>query len=863
MQRSSTVLALCLLTLGLCTMAMAQGTGRTDFPNYGLGSEALSATPSTQGGSAAGFWNPAAYAAMQKFEASFGWNDRFLVDGRLNNWGLFLGGGGVGFSIKHSDLLEQIPSPSNPALMVNSARHTDDYQLAVGGGDPGDYWGVSYNWARGNGGVLAPRDEFFSLGNIYRPYDFLSIGNSASLGIHHGDYRAISDLGVRPLCNYHVTFFGDAAYAHHDNWRTMQWGAGLEVWPVNGVRIAGKISKLDAFDQDKLYTLSLGLSLDHLGFQVTPHYVRQPDAGSTTKKTKRSSVDYLLRLGGQEPTFEMKRLTERNKRVVSLPLKGRLAYQKFMFFDKDHFPLLEMETMIEKAKHDKTVSGIAMNLSGFSGPSEMLWELREKLKDFKTTGKKVYVYFDRASMSDYAFATVADYLWIDPQGMIALPGFCANRTYYKGLFEKLGLGVQEWRFFAYKSAFEAFSRKNMSEKDKEQRLALIEDFYGVWQSTVAESRRLSPEVVRGDVDSTVVYSAQMALAAGLVDSIGRWEDTKDFVEKVSGKKPEFASKEDVMMHPFADQRWGERPKVAVVYAIGDCDMDSGIRGRYTSALLHKLASRSDVKAVVLRVDSPGGDALPSDLVAQQMNEVAKKKPMIVSQGSVAASGGYWLSMNGDRIFAAPITVTGSIGVIGGWIWNDGFSEKTGLTSDHVKIGEHADLTAGVTIPFIGAMIPDRNLTDQEFAKMRELILSEYKEFTQKVADGRNLQQTYVDSIGQGRVWSGERALDLKLVDQIGGLDDALVYARTKAKLPPRGPKASVVEYPKPGLFNPSALGGGSPLPMRLLAMVLGKDKVDLSASDDYELLVMKKIAERPGEPLFMIPPEDLPAEQKK
>ncbi|HEY3295708.1 MAG TPA: S49 family peptidase [bacterium] len=862
MQRFSAVLVACVLTLGLCLTALAQGN-RSDFPNYGAGSEVLSATPSTQGGAAAGFWNPAAFAAMQKMEAAFSWNDQHFVRGRLNNWGLFLGGSGVGFSVRRNDFF----APSSTALTGLSAQHVDDYQIAVGGGDPGQYWGLSYNWARGAGRQFESRDEFFSLGNIYRPFNFLSIGNTGSLGIHHGDYRGISDVGIRPLMNHRLTVFGDAAYAHHDTWRTLQWGAGLELWPVNGVRLAGKVSKPFAHQQDKLYTLSVGLSLDGIGFHVVPHYVRQTNTaanGTTSKKTERASVDYMLRLGQQEPGLNTQRLFERNKRVVSLPLKGRMTYQSFVLFDKERFPLLEMQTMIEKAKHDKTVSGIAMNLSGFSGPSEMLWEVREKLQDFKSSGKKVYVYFDRAGMAEYQFASVADYVWMDPQGQIAIPGYVASRTYYKGLLEKIGLGVQEWRFFAYKSAFESFSRKNMSEKDREQRLALITDFYNQWQGAVAESRHLSPEAVRANVDTMVVFSAQTARTAGLIDTVGRWEDASDLVEKISGKKPEFVTKEQVTMKRFADQAWGEPPKVAVVYAIGDCDMDIGIRGRYTSTLLHKLATQKDIKAVVLRVDSPGGDALPSDLVAQQMKEVSKKKPMIVSQGSVAASGGYWLSMNGDRIFASPRTITGSIGVIGGWIWNEKFTDKTGFTEDHTQIGEHADLTAGVTLPLIGATIPNRNLTDYEFAKMKKLIVDEYTEFTQKVADGRKLEQAYVDSIGQGRVWSGTRALDLKLVDQLGGLDDALVYARTQAHLPARGSKVKVVEFPKRGLLNPAALGGGSPMPMRLLALILGKEQaIDLATSDDYELKVLTKMAEHPGQALFMIPPEDLPTESKR
>ena len=304
--------------------------------------------------------------------------------------------------------------------------------------------------------------------------------------------------------------------------------------------------------------------------------------------------------------------------------------------------------------------------------------------------------------------------------------------------------------------------------------------------------------------------------------------------------------------------------MALVYAIGECDMDTGIRGRYTSKMLRELSKRKDVKAVVLRADSPGGDALPSDMVAQGMSDVSKKKPMIVSQGEVAASGGYWISMNGDRIFTSPYTITGSIGVIGGWLWNEKVSEKTGLTADHVQVGEHADLGFGITIPFIGVEIPDRNLSEYEHARMRNMILGSYHDFVGKVAAGRHLDTTYVDSIGQGRVWSGPRAIELKLVDEIGGLDDALAYARTKANLPAQGRDVEIIEYPPRQWFNPAALLQSPMMPAKALGFVLSKSgEQPLLVEDNYELSVLRRIARRPGEPLHMVAPEDIPAEDRK
>jgi protease-4 len=845
------ILTACVLLALVSTAGFAQ-SGRTvpsDFPDYEIGSQAITSTPGTQGGSAGAYWNPAGWAAMRRWEGSLIWNDRNVNNHRMDNWSAYLGGHGVGFAMRRNDFL------------VSSTRtgRVDDYQLSLGGGDPGSYWAVAWNWARGAQQYrkMLGRDDFITLGNISRPFDFLSVGNAASLGLHRGDYRAISDIGIRPLRNHRLTLFGDAAYGRKNNFSTMQWGAGLEIQPINGVRIAGKISKPYDFSQDKVYSVSLGISVDGTGFHVVPHY---------DKDSNRLSNDYVLRLGGQEPTFDTDPLLKKAKRVISMPLKGRVTYQRFQYMDPGKFRLKEMLDDIEAAKNDVTVQGIAMNLSGFDGSRELLWEVREKLKEFKASGKKVYIYFDNAAMATYNFASVADYLWMDPQGRIMLPGYVAGRTYYKGALEKLGLGVQEWRFFAYKSAFESFARKNMSEKDKEQRLALISDFYDLWQKDVAESRKISTEALRAVVDSQVVLTSQMAMKFGLIDSIGRWDKTSDFVKKLNnGKSPDMVDMKSVQHDKFADPYWGEPPKVAVVYALGECDMERGIRGRYTSNLLKSLAERKDVKAVVLRADSPGGDPLPSDLVAEQMKAVSKNKPMIVSQGDVAGSGGYWISMNGDRIFASPYSITGSIGVIGGWFWNDSLTKKTGFTTDYVKVGNHADLGFGVTLPIIGATIPDRNLTDEEFARVKTMLLDMYHQFTVKVAEGRKLDTAYVDSVGQGRVWSGTRALDLKLVDEIGGLDQALQYARTKAKLPAKGNRVQIVEYPKPGWFNFSSLGGGSPISMGLYSWLGLYDKTptDATLPQDYEFKVMSNIAKHPGTPLMMVAPEDVPAEDRK
>jgi protease-4 len=247
--------------------------------------------------------------------------------------------------------------------------------------------------------------------------------------------------------------------------------------------------------------------------------------------------------------------------------------------------------------------------------------------------------------------------------------------------------------------------------------------------------------------------------------------------------------------------------------------------------------------VVFRVDSPGGDGMASDLVAEALKKCSEKKPVIISQGQVAASGGYWISMYGDTIVAGPNSVTGSIGVIGGWIYDKGASEKLGMTSDHVKRGAHAELGFGVRLPFVGVQIPARNLTTDERAKVEELFMKFYEGFVQKVAKGRNLSAEEVKKIAEGHFYSGTDGKSIRLVDEVGGLLTALAIAQHKAGLKP-DQEVDIVEIPQyKGFINFS----------------LRPSPVAARVKDDPVLQYLKMLSERRGQPLPMLLPGTYPA----
>ena len=514
------------------------------------------------------------------------------------------------------------------------------------------------------------------------------------------------------------------------------------------------------------------------------------------KDAKYNYNTYGVRVGA----FDRTSLKGRKNSYVGITMSGPVKYQRFQFLDNAH-TLKNLLAAIEAAKQDPSVAGIAINTSALAADGEILWEVREKLRDFKSSGKRVMVFIDRAGMNQYHFASVADKIVMDTQGLIQLGGYVAGRTFLKGTLEKIGIGYDEWRFFKYKSAYENLSRDKMSDADREQRQKLLDDTYRLVKADICESRRLAPEQFDNMINNEVVYLAHDALAKGLVDTLGRWETVKEVIKNLEGAEKRYASigSLEAFIRP-TDNRWSEPPKIAVVYALGVCAMDEGITARRLVHDVQAVVEDRTVKGIVLRVDSPGGDPMASDYIAEALKKAKGKKPVIISQGAVAASGGYWLSMYGDTIVAAPTTVTGSIGVIGGWVYNKGIKEKLGMSTDLVKVGEHADLGFGFTLPFIGLGLPDRAMTDAERARMEYAIKSMYKEFVGKVASGRKSNSDAIEAIAQGRVWSGYDGLQKGLVDVLGGLETAIAIAKEKAGIS-KEQEVTIIELPRKGLID--------------------------------------------------------------
>ncbi len=629
------------------------------------------------------------------------------------------------------------------------------------------------------------RRNSYAVGALIRPIRYASLGLTWNTTFRPHGGEGVVDLGVRPFGDELVTLFADYALVSGRQWRDGRWSAGAVVEPLPGLRVAGRYFDTDAF------SAAVQISLGVVG------YTEQVNSESDGDRVYNT---HSIRVGARDRSFLADLMP--GTKYVKYDMKKPIKYQKFRWFD-DSRTLLGLLQQIEAAKRDPEIKGLALNLSGMNVGKEFLWEIREKLKEFRSSGKKVVVYIDRGGISAYHLASVADKIVMDPLGTITLEGFLLGRMYVKGTLEKLGIGFEEWRYLKYKSANETFSRRSMSDADREQLQAIVDDYYRLAKDDICEGRGIAPSRFDSLVNNTMIFLSRAALEFGLVDTLGRWDAVDSVITTLEGKKARMVNPGSLAItRDLPDHHWGSKPRIAVIYALGVCDMDVGIAARKLVKDVEKVTKDGSVKAVVLRVDSPGGDALASDIIAEAIKKCGQKKPVIVSQGNVAASGGYWLSMYGDTIIAAPTTITGSIGVIGGWFYNIDLKESLGVTTDFVKRGEHADLGFGLL-----GMLPDRNLTEAEHAQIKGLILDLYKEFVEKVAEGRGRTAEGIDSIAQGRVWSGYDGLEHGLVDLLGGLATAVDVAKHRAGFGPDD-EVEIVEYPVPGLFDLSKLLGG-------------------------------------------------------
>lgn len=623
------------------------------------------------------------------------------------------------------------------------------------------------------------------IGLLTRPTDFLSVGlvarnlNNPVLGANIIGRSYAASFGIRPGAWDRLTITADGEWVEGSPANRIKGLLGLETEFINGVILKGRVSSDATF-------ANIGWSVEAA---VKFPYV-SVGYGRVFGTESRDAAYAKLTLNKSRTIFEGSDYT-----MAELDMSGLIQSVKNVnvgFFNAETqnsvFDYLEN---IEKAEKDKAIGGIVLNMNNFGSGLADNEEIRKRLEQFKKSGKKVIAYVRSLDMKQYYLATVADYIVMHPIGEIQLEGLGGTQYFYKGLMDKIGIEAQYERIGKYKSATEPMTRNNASPEEKEQTTTLLNDFYNNMSKQISTSRKLTEQQLRDIVDKKTIVNSNDAKDLKLVDKIGHYDEIGKIAAELTGKTGKYPLLRIANVE-YKKYNWKDENKIAIINASGAIiegestrDFLSGettIGADTIARMLDKARKDDDIKAVVLRVDSGGGSALASDIISREVSRYKEaKKPIVISMANVAASGGYWLTTDADKVLANENTVTGSIGVFTGKINIAKLLDKLGVTAESFKVGEHAD-----------AFSEARPFTEDERKILRDSTQYLYRIFLERVSAGRKIPVAKVDELGQGRVYSGTRAKDLNLIDEIGGLDRAVEIAGQLANLNKN--KTEVINY---------------------------------------------------------------------
>ncbi|MCX2430926.1 signal peptide peptidase SppA [Pedobacter sp. GR22-10] len=455
--------------------------------------------------------------------------------------------------------------------------------------------------------------------------------------------------------------------------------------------------------------------------------------------------------------------------------------------EKDGIGLNDLLKSIKKAKTDDNIKCIYLNVSSPNAGFATMREVRNALIDFKKSHKKIISYSEVYTQGAYYLASVADKIYLNPEGALEFKGFSSELTFFKGTLEKAGVEMQVIRVGNYKSAVEPFILDKMSDYNRQQVTAYVGGLYNTFLTDIAKSRNMERDSLFSIADQYKIQQPQDALNYKMIDGLKYKDQILEELKGISGRT-KGENIRSVAINDYAKNNsdaGSSKNKVAVIYANGEISggegNDNQIGSERISRAIRKARLDDDIKAVVIRVNSPGGSALASDVIWREIVLTKKEKPVIASFGDVAASGGYYIGCAADSIFVQPNTITGSIGVFG-IIPNfqNLMTNKLGITFDGVKTGQYADI-----------MATNRPMTAGERFIIQNELNRVYSGFVSRVADGRKKSKAYIDSIGGGHVWIGTDAVQIGLADRIGSYNDAINAAAKKAKIK----DFKVVEYP--------------------------------------------------------------------
>lgn len=638
----------------------------------------------------------------------------------------------------------------------------------------------------GVGTVYRTRQGSYSswdVGALLRPASWFSLGAAAlaldepANGAATVPRRWALALGLRPSgsrielaadlrwnqCTAGVTYCGTD---HYDIFFT------ADATLVRGLHLIGQFGQFQTgypYSQ-RFGLIGLAVDLAHLGVTWGPHFEESQPTQADWRIRLSSERWPSLRLPfGRAALINLKKALERPKPGVWSLLFGGSAPD----------PLQQTLAAFRRLARDPTVKAVVLRSGGLPFGMGKAEELRAGIEDLRAAGKKVLFYLESGGDLEYSVASAADRIYSAPQAVLLVNGFAATALFAAAGLEKLGVKAEFFRVGAYKDAPDLFTRSGMSREQREVENSLLDDVYGRYLKRISEQRHLDEGKLKGLLDKGIL-SPPEAQAAGLVDGLLYPDQLEEEVGKVLGRN---VAMESTSVEPPDERepRWGPRPKVAVIRVEGEIALGEGGRDPFgavkvagsdsISRRIHAAADDPRVLAIVVRIDSPGGDGNASDLIWRELVRARKekKKPVIASMGDVAASGGYLVAAGADEILAEPSSITGSIGVFVPHFDASDLFAKLGLHFVTVKRGASADL-----------FNPDRGLTDAERRTLQTWVEGFYDEFLDRVAVGRKMSKPEVDAVGRGRVWTGAQALGLRLIDRIGSLDDAIDEARLRS-----------------------------------------------------------------------------------
>jgi protease-4 len=617
--------------------------------------------------------------------------------------------------------------------------------------------------------------NFWDAGVIIRPHKFISIGGVVQNIGHQVKNQYITGIGIRPLTDR----FTLTCDFYSDDWKNPHFG--LEAEPINGIEIKGKMTTHGS------YAIQAGISLDKIGIGSI--------LNATTDENSSQRWAGYLRLSSERRHT----LIKPKPRFLEMNLTGTIADQKSGFSllgNSVEYTTYQILNTIQKAKKDKSIKGIVLKLNNPSISIAIAQEIKSALHDFRNADKKVIVYAPNMGLIDYYLACGADQIISHPLGETHIPGITSRSMFLKGTLDKLGLEFDYERIGKHKDAPEMLTQDTMSLATREVLNTILDDYYEQITKTIAEERNFTRAQVIEKVNHGF-YLAKQAKENGLVDDLC-YEDELDSIFAAQHKG--FTKTTEIRFNREKDYEynWRKRPVIAIIYANGEItkgeSQNDFLMGGNTCGAntlmraIREARNDKNTKAVILRIDSPGGDGFASDLIFRELELTRKEKPVIVSMGPLAASGGYYIAMVGDKIFASPATITGSIGVFTAKLVTKDMYQKLGINTETIKRGDRAD-----------AFSSERRFTADE-RELLQIHLSEfYNQFIDKVAQYRNLTVDYVDSVGQGRIWTGNQAQQNLLIDSIGGLLNAIEYAKEQAQI--KEVKLEFMPASRTGLFK--------------------------------------------------------------